>query len=68
MSSDKKKAGFDVRDAVAKILVEQNRIERLEAKATQRALRAEDLLWSIADGKAGPDDVRKFFGEDSSEP
>jgi hypothetical protein len=67
--SEKKKPGvFDVRDACAKILVEQNRIERLEAKATQRASRAEDLLRSIADGKAGVDEARRYFGSDGEEP
>jgi hypothetical protein len=66
---EKKKPGvFDVRDAVAKILVEQNRIERLEANAVKRADRAETLLRKVASGEAGADEARKFFGDEASEP
>ena len=69
MSEKKKTVGaFDVRDACAKILVEQNRIDRAEAKATQRAARAEDLLRSIADGRAGVEEARRYFGTEAEEP
>lgn len=70
MSDDKKKkpAGYDVRDACAKILVEQNRIERAEATATKRAERAEAFIRKVADGGAGADEARKFFGDDAAEP
>lgn len=69
MSSDKKKVGaFDVRDACAKILVEQNRIERAEASAVKRADRAEAFIRKVADGGATAEDARKFFGDDAAEP
>lgn len=55
------KKPFDVRDAVAKILVEQNRIERLEAKAAARAKRAEDMLRMVANGTADAKAVRMFL-------
>ena len=70
-SDDKKKkavGGFDVRDACAKILVEQNRIERAEASAVKRAERAEAFIRKVADGGATADDARKFFGDDAAEP
>ena len=55
------KKPFDVRDAVAKILVEQNRIERLEAKASAKLKRAEDMLRMVANGAADAAAVRAFL-------